>query len=114
MKARAWLAVTLVLTLAGFALLVASRPYPIPDTWGFRGFIALFSLLFGALGYLMATRRPENRIGWAFLIVGVLWGAAGAFLDLRARNELESVDMKPWQTIDTLKEDVQWAKSPKR
>jgi uncharacterized membrane protein YqjE len=51
--------------------------------------------------------------GWAFLIVAVIWAAAAAFLYFRGREQLEKVNPKPTQTIDTLKEDVQWAKNQK-
>ena len=50
-------------------------------------------------------------VGWAFLIVAVAWGAAGALLYLRGRDHLEKVHPKPELTINTLKEDVQWAKN---
>jgi hypothetical protein len=52
-------------------------------------------------------------VGWAFLIVAAIWGAAAAFLYLRAREHLQKVHPKPELTIDTLKEDVQWAKKQK-
>jgi hypothetical protein len=52
-------------------------------------------------------------VGWAFLIVAAVWGAAAAFLYLRGRDHLRTVNPKPEQTIDTLKEDLQWAKNQK-
>jgi hypothetical protein len=52
-------------------------------------------------------------IGWAFLIVGVAWAVVGTFLYLRARDQLQHAQLKPEQTIDTLKEDVQWLKNQK-
>jgi uncharacterized membrane protein YqjE len=52
-------------------------------------------------------------VGWAFLIIAVVWGVAGALLYLRGRDQLQRVDLKPEQTITTLKEDVQWAKNQK-
>jgi hypothetical protein len=52
-------------------------------------------------------------VGWAFLIVAGAWGAAGALLYLRGRDHLEKVHPKPELTIDTLKEDIQWAKNQK-
>src|SRR5215208_8494600 len=51
--------------------------------------------------------------GWAFLIVGVIWGVAAALLYFRGRDQLQKVQPKPEQTIDTLKEDVRWAKNQK-
>ena len=52
-------------------------------------------------------------VGWAFLIIAVVWGVTGALLYLRGRDQLQRVDLKPEQTITTLKEDVQWAKNQK-
>ena len=52
-------------------------------------------------------------VGWAFLIVAVIWGAAAALLYLRGRDQLQKVHPKPEQTIDTLKEDIRWAKNQK-
>jgi hypothetical protein len=51
--------------------------------------------------------------GWAFLIVGAVWAAAAALLYLRGRDQLQTVQPKPEQTIDTLKEDIRWAKNQK-
>jgi len=51
--------------------------------------------------------------GWAFLIVAVVWGIAGAVLYLQGRDRLKQVDLKPQQTVQTLKEDMQWAKNQK-
>jgi len=75
----------------------------------FAGYMTIVLLSFAAawgLAELMA-------VGWAFLIVGAVWGAAAAFLYLRGRDQLREVNPKPEQTIDTLKEDVQWAKNQK-
>jgi hypothetical protein len=52
-------------------------------------------------------------VGWAFLIVAVIWGIAAALLYLRGRDQLQKVHPKPEQTIDTLKEDVRWVKKQK-
>ena len=51
--------------------------------------------------------------GWAFLIVAVVWGIAAAVLYLQGRQNLQHLDPTPHATVDTLKEDVQWAKKQK-
>jgi hypothetical protein len=57
----------------GLALLAASFNVPLPDSWGFRGFTAIFTVTFGTLGALIvATRR--NLVGWLLLAGGVLSG----------------------------------------
>ncbi len=48
--------------------------------------------------------------GVAFLIVAVLWGVAAALLYARGRRELETLDLRPEATIETIQEDVQWAR----
>jgi uncharacterized membrane protein YqjE len=73
------------------------------------GYMTIVLLSFAAawgLAELMA-------VGWAFLIIAALWGAAGALLYVRGRDQFQKVNLKPEQTITTLKEDVQWAKNQK-
>jgi hypothetical protein len=50
-------------------------------------------------------------LGWAALIVAVLWGIVAAVLFVTGRNDLRRVNPAPKQTIETVKEDVQWAKT---
>lgn len=44
------------------------------------------------------------------LIVGLVVVAIGYFLIQRGRNGLSQADLTPRQTIETLKEDTEWAK----
>ncbi|GGQ59598.1 phage holin family protein [Couchioplanes azureus] len=75
---------------------------------GFAGYLAVvllsLALVFG-LGNVM-------DLGWAALIVAVIWGAAGAVLYAAGRKRLKSVDPVPRRTVDTIKEDAQWLKNP--
>ena len=48
------------------------------------------------------------------LIVTLLLGAVAAFLALRGKKELQQANPKPEQTIDSLKEDAEWAKTRTR
>jgi len=74
----------------------------------FAGYLAVvllsFALVF-ALGNVM-------DLGWAALIVAVLWGIVGAVLFANGRKKLKAVDPVPHRTVDTLKEDAQWLKNP--
>lgn len=63
---------TLVLTLLAWTLMALSWTAPVPDAWGFRGFSGIFALSFGSVGYLIATRRPGNAIGWLFVGAGLM------------------------------------------
>jgi hypothetical protein len=47
--------------------------------------------------------------GFAFLIVGLLWALAAAVLAFVARGRARKIGA-PEATIDTLKEDVEWAR----
>lgn len=74
---------------------------------GVAGDIALIfvslALMFG-LGALMP-------LGWAALIVGVLWAGVAAFLALRGKAQLKQLSSPLPETTETLKEDAQWARS---
>ena len=75
---------------------------------GYAGHLALvllsFALVFG-LGNVM-------DLGWAALIVGVIWAIVGAVLFANGRKKLKTVDPVPHRTVGTLKEDAQWLKNP--
>lgn len=74
---------------------------------GFAGWMtALFASL--ALTWLLGGVMPDSL---AALIVALLWGAVGAVLFLRGRQQLQQVDPAPRETIETVKEDVQWART---
>jgi hypothetical protein len=77
---------------------------------GFAGFmVALFASL--ALMFALAAVMP---IGWAALIVTVLWGIAAAVLYTTGRKRMKTVSPVPQQTVETLKEDAQWLRNPTR
>ncbi len=69
--AQATLAVTVVFAgLSGVFFLLAPNA-PVPDAWGFRGSNALLGIVFGWAGYVVASRRPRNSIGWLLALVGI-------------------------------------------
>jgi hypothetical protein len=71
---------------------------------------ALFTLLLlsFALAWGLAEAVPE---GVAFLIVGAIYAIAAALLFVTGRARMRDVHPVPDETVDTLKEDVQWAKA---
>ncbi|ONI80850.1 hypothetical protein ALI22I_43860 [Saccharothrix sp. ALI-22-I] len=75
---------------------------------GFAGYMTAvllsLALMFG-LGSLMA-------LGWAALIVAALWAVVGFVLFSIGRARLRKVSPKPERTIETLKEDAEWARHP--
>lgn len=58
----------------------------------------------------------ELDLPWSLsaLIVGAVVAAAGAFLVLRAKSDLQSTSLMPTETIETLKDDRDWAKGQVR
>lgn len=65
------------------------------------------SMLSMALAWLLDQAMPRAL---AFAIVGVVWAIAAAVLVMRAKREVKNVEGLP-QTKQTLKEDVEWAKT---
>jgi hypothetical protein len=67
------------------------------------------SLLFGsfALAWFLDRKLPRPL---AFGLVAALHGTAAATLAKAGREEMKQVDPVPTQTIETLKENVDWAK----
>jgi len=79
---------------------------------GYAGhMVALFVSL--ALAWAIAD-LADFSLGWGFLIVGVIWAIVAGVLYSKGRAALKTVNPKPEQTVDTLKEDVQWAKNRTR
>ena len=74
---------------------------------GFAGYFVLFFLSLAAM-YGLDTVMPT---GWAALIVAGIWAVIAAVLALMGRNKLKGFNPKPERTIETVKEDVQWAKT---
>jgi hypothetical protein len=46
----------------------------------------------------------------AAVLVGVVVAAIGGFLVMRGRDGLQATDLAPKRTIETLKDDAEWAK----
>jgi hypothetical protein len=71
-----WLA-AVVPAAAGLALIAGSLDAPLPQSFGFRGFPALFALAFGSVGTFVVTRRPGNRVGGILIAIGINSGVLG-------------------------------------
>jgi hypothetical protein len=70
-----WL-VTVGLSLAELWMIALTLERP-SDQFGFRGSEAALALSFGSVGALIATRRPENLIGWLSLVAALILGIQG-------------------------------------
>ncbi|MGW7102371.1 phage holin family protein [Streptomyces sp. NPDC054838] len=78
---------------------------------GGAGYAGHVVLLFGSLTVVFALANVMDP-AWAALIVTALWAAVGGVLYAMGRKRLRAVNLKPEQTVETLKEDAQWARHP--
>lgn len=81
---------------------------------GFLGGAGVAALLaLGALTACIILALANVMPDWlAALIVAALWGAVAAFLGLRGRDKVkDAAPPVPEQTAETIKEDVEWAKT---
>jgi hypothetical protein len=75
------------------------------------GLAGWFTLLFLSFALAWLLDQAMNT-ALAFALVGVLWAIVGAVLALRGKAEIKKVEPLP-TTVQTVKEDVQWAKEQK-
>jgi hypothetical protein len=76
---------------------------------GYAGhLLVLFASL--ALMFLLDVWLP---IGWAALIVALIWGVVAFVLQSSGRKNLQRATPPMTETVETLKEDAQWAKRPR-
>jgi uncharacterized membrane protein YqjE len=80
--------------------------------WGAAGVTALLAL--GSLTAFLILALDGAMPNWlAALIVGVVYAAIAGVLYLRGEHRVEEAGSPvPEKTIETVKEDVQWAKHP--
>jgi hypothetical protein len=74
---------------------------------GVAGLLTAILLSF-ALVYALAEIM---HIGWAALIVAVLWAVAAFALQASARQKMSTIKALP-KTTETLKENAQWLQNP--
>jgi nitrate/nitrite transporter NarK len=78
--------------------------------FGGAGFAGYFVLLFFSLAAMWGL-DALMPLGWAALIVGVVWGVVAAVLAVVGKKKIQAFNPKPERTIETVKEDVQWVKT---
>ena len=74
------------------------------------GLVGFLVLVFLSLAVMFGLDQVMP-IGWAAVITAVLLAIVAAVLFAVGRRQLRQVNPKPEQTVETLKEDVQWAKN---
>ena len=88
----------------------ASKAGKAAGVLGAGGLIAYLGLALVAMAAAWGLAEVVDA-GWAFLIVGLVVGAIGAVLVLMGRDRLKAVQPVPEETVETLKEDAQWARA---
>src|SRR5262249_40071226 len=64
------------------------------------------------LAHLLSYASGERWHLWAcYGIVGGVFAVAAGILLYIARNRFREIDLVPWQTIESMKEHVQWIKN---
>ncbi len=80
---------------------------------GAAGFAGYMLIVFASLALMFALDSFLHP-GIAALIVALIWGVVAAVTFSMGRKQLKQVKPKPEQTMESLKEDVEWAKHPTR
>ncbi|GGX07671.1 phage holin family protein [Streptomyces lomondensis] len=81
--------------------------------YGGAGFGGYMVALFLSLAAVFGLANVMDA-GWAALIVAAVWAVIAAVLYVMGRSRMREVSPKPEQTVQTLKEDAQWARHPIR
>ena len=79
--------------------------------FGGAGVAGYFAVLFASLTLMFALEALFDSFIWAALVVTVLWAIVGAVLFSKAKKTAAQINPKPEMTVQTLKEDAQWAKT---
>ena len=75
------------------------------------GFVAYLGGLALVAALILAIRDLANiSLAFSALIVGAILAIIGYVMLQRGVKELKRVDLAPRRTVETLKDDVQWAK----
>ena len=76
---------------------------------GFVGYLAVIMVSFAA-AWALAAVIPD---GLAFLVVGAVYAVVAAVCFLIARTRIQEFGPVPRETVETLKEDVEWVRARK-
>lgn len=75
------------------------------------GFVAYVGALALVAALILGLHDVAEISPWvSALIVGAIFAVAGYVMLNRGLKELKRVDLSPRRTVETLKDDVQWAK----
>jgi hypothetical protein len=90
----------------------AARAGKAAGALGGAGLAAWLAVVFLSLAAMfgLAAVMP---LGWAALIVAVVWTIAGGVLFSMGKKKLADVNPVPEKTVETVKEDVRWVQNRK-
>jgi hypothetical protein len=76
LRAAAWLAwslcaLSLTLTGVGLVLLAASRSHPNAQVFDYGAVLTVITISTSPVGALIASRRPQNPLGWIICTIGL-------------------------------------------
>jgi hypothetical protein len=74
---------------------------------GLAGWLAVVFISLAAM-FAIGAIIP---LGWAALIVAVIWAMAAGVLFSTGKRKLAAVNVVPERTVETVKEDVQWVQN---
>jgi len=89
----------------------AAKAKTIGSAFGAAAVVGYFLALFASLTLVYGLGELLDHLWLGALIVTVLYAIATAVLVARGRAAAKSFTPKPEQTIESLKEDAQWAKT---
>jgi hypothetical protein len=78
---------------------------------GGAGFLGLFALVFLSISAAYGISWLGVPLGCAFFTVGLLYAIGAGILALTGKKSIAKVG-PPEKTIETVKDDIAWAKSP--
>lgn len=79
--------------------------------FGGAGFAGLLAVIFLSIAAAYGISWLGIGLGWGFLIVGLVYLVAAAGLALTGKKKIAQVG-PPEKTIETVKDDIAWAKNP--
>ena len=77
---------------------------------GGGGLAAWFALLLMSMGIAFGIGNAMESVGWGFVLVGLVYAVIATVLVLKGRQQITSATPIAEQTMETLKEDVEWAR----
>ena len=80
---------------------------------GGGGLAGWFALLLVSMGVAFGIGNAMDSVGWGFVLVGLVYAAVAAALVLKGKQHITSATPVAEQTIESIKEDVEWARQQK-